>query len=306
MDIVFCIDNNYTNLLAIAINSILKNIKKDYSVNFFIMHKNMTNTNIRKIKSLVKNANKVYFIQVDENKLLADFTIPNNWTNKVCYYRLIAPQIIQEFKINNNLTEEEKLLYLDADIIVNGDISPIFDTDISKVAIGAVRSPLNIDELEHIPTLNLPEEHKYIYSGLLLYNIKNYLNDNIIEQAIKINQSYPNGLKWADMDMINMIFSPNKYVPILPKYSIFPGLDLTPYEHTIENYLRIYSGINSEDEIKDAFYNPIILQLAGGAKPWRGVSTLDTISLWAKYSMFTPFFIDGVKYLINKLMNKGT
>lgn len=305
MDIVFCIDNNYTNLLAIAINSILKNIKKDCILKFYIMHQNMTNTNIRKIQSLVKNKNQIYFIKVDENELLSDFSKPDNWRNKVCYYRLIAPQVIQEFKNKNNLTEEEKLLYLDADIIVNGDISPIFDTDISSVAIGAVKSPLNVDELEHIPTLNLPDSHKYIYSGLLLYNIKKYLNDNIVSQAIKINKLYPNGLKWADMDMINMIFSPNKYTPIHPKYSIFPGLDLKPYEHTLKNYLRIYNGINSAAEVKEAFYTPVILQLAGGAKPWRNVSTLKTILLWAKYSILTPFLSDGIKYVIKKIMNKG-
>lgn len=305
MDIVFCLDNNYSNLLAVAIISILKNIKKGSILNFFVMHKDMNSENIKKVQSLVKGDNKIYFIQIDEDEWLSNFKKPAIWANKVCYYRMIAPQVVKKFKEENNLPQNDRLLFLDVDIIVDGDISPIFDTNISNVAIGAVKSPLNIEEKEHIPTLNLPLGHQYIYAGFMLYNIQKWIEDKVLEQAIEIDKLHPNGLKWADMDMINIIFAPNKYVAIHPKYSIFPGIDYQSYEYTIDNYLRIFEGINTEDEVKEAFYHPVILQLAGGAKPWRKVSTLKTILLWTKYSMFTPYTFDGIKYLCNKIIGKG-
>lgn len=288
MNIVFCLDDNYAALLNIAMASILKNAASKDVFNFYILHKGLSKTNQNKLDLLQKiHPFNIEFIDIDEEKYLLEFKKPAIWANKVCYYRILAPQILDKL---------DKILFIDVDIIVNGRLNELYELDLGDKVIGAVASPISEDEKEHIPTLNLSKNHKYFYAGLMLIDVKKWLENDIYKKAVTIDENHPQGLKWADMDILNIIFD-NNYLAIHPKYSIWPGLNFAPYEYNIENYYKIYEGVNSHDEVKEAFYHPIIYQLAGGAKPWRNCATLATKKLFYKYAKLTKFKKLAKKYL---------
>ncbi len=293
--IVFCLDDNYASLLGVAINSLLKNSSAKFC--FWIMHNNLSIDNQNKIQKIAaKSKSMIFFIPVDEKTELLEFKKPKIWANKVCYYRLLAPLLVPQYAKAQNISID-KILFMDCDILVLRDIAPIFDIDLKDKTLAAVVSPLHEEERAHIPELNISPDHKFFYAGLMLIDCNKWKNRKIYEQAVKIDIEHPEGLKWADMDMLNIIFQ-NDYISLPPKYSIWPGLNFKPYLYEFDNVMDGYNGIATVEDVKEAFLKPVVYQLAGGAKPWRECATFETVRLWFKYSMFTPYMSDGIKYLL--------
>lgn len=296
--IVFCLDDNYAPLLGIAMSSILKHSSADYC--FWIMHNSLSEKNQVKIQKIAdKFKSKLFFIPVDETKELLEFKKPKIWANKVCYYRILAPLLIPNEAKKHDI-KVDKLLFIDCDILVLRDIAPLFITDLAGKALAAVVSPLHEEERAHIPELKISPNHKFFYAGLMLIDCLKWQKEKVYEQAVKIDEAHPEGLKWADMDMLNIIFQ-NNYVVLPPKYSIWPGLNFSPYEYKFDNVMDGYKGIATEAEVKEAFCKPVIYQLAGGAKPWRECTTFKTVWTWFINSLATPYRKDGWTYLKNKL-----
>ncbi len=299
--IVFCLDNNYAALLGVAIHSILKNSRAKYC--FWIMHNDLSDENQEKVKRIVDKFKSIaFFVPVDETCELTEFKKPKIWANKVCYYRMLAPiKIPQEAKKHN--INVQKLLFIDCDILVCGDIAPLFDTDLQDKVLAAVASPLHEEELAHIPELGISKTHKFFYAGLMLIDCKKWQSERIYDKSVEIDMAHPEGLKWADMDILNIIFQ-DDYVILHPKYSIWPGLNIKPYLFEYNNFLNGYRGIYDEALVREAFYHPVVLQLAGGAKPWRECATFSVVWHWFLNSWWTPFRGEGIKYLKNKIKKK--
>jgi lipopolysaccharide biosynthesis glycosyltransferase len=296
--IVFCLDDNYAALLGVAMHSILTHSHAKYC--FWIMHNNLSKENQNKVKGIAdKFGMPVFFVPVDENKELLEFRKPKIWANKVCYYRMLAPIKIPLVAKKHNI-KVEKLLFIDCDILVTGDLAPIFETELRDKILAAVASPLHDEEKVHIPELGISKTHKFFYAGLMFIDCQKWQDCKIYEKSVEIDRAHPDGLKWADMDILNIIFQ-DDYVILPPKYSIWPGLNFKPYLFEYNNFLDGYRGIYDDGLVRDAFRNPVVLQLAGGAKPWRECCRFAIVWRWFINSFRTPYRQAGIKYIKNKI-----
>gem|GEM_PF-6106143 len=96
------------------------------------------------------------------------------------YWRLLVPHIV------NNKTD--KVLYMDADTLVRDDIEDVFNFDLKDNIVGAC-----IDYLDKIHKavnnyveLNLEKNSPYFNAGVLLIDVKKYLDNNIAERVFDI------------------------------------------------------------------------------------------------------------------------
>ena len=170
MNIVFCISENYLIFLETAIASILANAASNDEFNFIIFSEWISNNAKNNIENLQKIKNfKITYIDVDLEKELPDFKTTDIWTSKLCYLRIKVPLILSNLGF-----EYERILYLDADIIVHQSLTELYNMSLDKYAIGAVASPITDEELHHFNELALNKKHNYFYSGLLLFDTKSF------------------------------------------------------------------------------------------------------------------------------------
>lgn len=129
----------------------------------------------------------------------------------------------------------EKLLYLDIDMMANGDISELYHTDISEYEYGAVKE-------KYGSYFIWPD---YINAGMLLFNMKKMKETKLLEKARNLIKTKK--MLFADQDAIyrsttKKLLLPRKY----NEQSSFKRQDtiichfckrlmLLPYPHT-ENY----------------------------------------------------------------------
>lgn len=285
MNIVFCISENYLIFLETAIASIIKNAAKNDDFNFIILSEGLSDNAKNNIQRLQKIKNfKIKYIDVNLEKELPYFKTTKIWTSKLCYLRIKAPIILKNAGFNY-----EKLLYLDADIIVHSSLTELYNSPLDNYSIGTVASPITTEEINHFKELHLDKAHHYFYSGLILFDTKKYIENKFYEKACDIANGQEQGFYWPDMDLLNLTFQSNNYKMLKPKFSINPLFNHDPLTYKLETYLEIYNGIYNNKDIEEAYYKPVIWQLAGGAKPYSTESHFKSVVTFYKYARLTSF-----------------
>lgn len=95
----------------------------------------------------------------------------------------------------------DKIIYLDCDIMINGDIKELYDIDITNYELGVV-----LDRYGHIFI-----KPKYFNSGMLLMNLKKIretkLFDNVKKMCLEKKMGFP------DQSALNMLTKAKLYLP---------------------------------------------------------------------------------------------
>lgn len=227
MDIFFTIDDNFKLYLLVSMCSILVNAKKNDEFNFHILDAGLSEDTKIKIEKLkrIKSFNVDYTKMSDED--FAEYPINPVLTSKIYYYRLKIPQLFPSI---------QRALFLDTDIFVQTSLSELYYMDMQEKVVAFAPNGNVENELQN-ERLNLSKEHVYFNAGVMLIDCDKWRKLNILDKTIKIAKEKYEILKWADQDMLNIIFE-NNYLLLSPKWNLWPGMEYKGCEFTLKNYSR--------------------------------------------------------------------
>lgn len=256
--ILYATDKNYCEVCAVSLYSLLSKFSGKA-----LIHIIESNLEERK-DDLIKVANmfdqKIEFIPINEiEKKLSQKGVPPYRGGYAPYARFFCSEYI----------DANKVLYLDCDIIVNGDLAPLFDYDLKGNPIAAV-----VDQATSYVNLLIGHKlsDKYFNSGVLLI-------DNKLCQVLNTPQKFVDAVNsidlantfiGADQDIMNVAFY-NQITSLPVTYNMM----YTTRSFSGKNCLRLASKTQSSyysiEEFEKARQNPIVIHFAGGAKyqPWR-------------------------------------
>ena len=274
MNIFLTIDNNYTKYLSVTIASILYNLDKDDTVNFFILDGGISEYNKKRINNLkkIKDFNIEYII-IDRSKF--DKIVSSSQAH-------ISNETNYRFIISSLKPELNKCLFLDADLIIDGNIKELYNTNIDDYYIAAVPDQAPLDTFSWTHKLNLPENYRYVNTGVILVNLKKWREDNIESKLFENVFKYSDVLMFPDQDTLNITLN-SKVKYLSHKYNAMP----------VQNYVI-------QEEQKEAFNTPVIIHWAGFMKPWIYVDANYSDYFW-KYAKMTDFYEDIIYRNVNVL-----
>ena len=176
MNLLYCGDSNIYDGLIISLLSIIK--YTDEQLNVFILtmkykdYKPLNNNHIKVLNKIVKEVNKdssVKLIDITDivNNCLPIANIDTRFT-PYCMLRLYADQIKEI---------PDKILYLDNDIVAFKDITPLYNTDITKYELTGV-----LDYWGKHFYQNRIIKKNYLNSGVLLLNMKLIRESKLFEK----------------------------------------------------------------------------------------------------------------------------
>lgn len=256
--IVFSSDNNYCPYLGVAIKSIIDNssIKNNHDV--IILNEDISRENKEKIFHLIKNIKNfsIRFINVKNFIKKPDIFYVSGYFSIASYYRLFLEKICKNYK---------KIIYLDCDVVVVGDISKLFKIKLGNKLLGAVITHgISKDQnfKEYInKTLKISDQSKYFNSGVLLIDIKNITKFKLLEKSIKALKKIKTPI-FVDQCILNSVcFKKVKF---------------------IKNKFNHYAGF-----IKDSKQKLIVHY--NGDKPWEKLDKPLGYLFW-KYAKLTDFY----------------
>ncbi|SFT66479.1 Lipopolysaccharide biosynthesis protein, LPS:glycosyltransferase [Lishizhenia tianjinensis] len=278
--IVLSSNNGYVPYMSTAIESIMENAGCNHQYRIHIFHKEISDEFQELLFDQVKNRSNFSIEFIDVRSHFLKFAPYTAGISIEAYYRLYIP-----YYFNN----DEKVLYLDCDLICNRDVADLFNFDIGDHLIGAVRGLAEIGwynstENHYWDTLlKLENPKNYFNSGVMLINTSRFRNEISFDQLLSETEKeeYP----CYDQDVLNIVcqekcyFIPNEWNFI--KYPLAENLDAE------------MSNIYSEVEKK-----PGIIHFATGYKPWSNQFYVPFAYDFWKYAMRTPF-ADIIKERMN-------
>ena len=265
-------DNNYAPYMAATIVSIVENT--DSFINFYILDGGISDENIEKISSMGKNYDNcsLEFIKIDVEKIF--FSMKDD--NKGCPH--VTLSTFNRFLIPDLKPDLKKVIYLDTDIIANGDIKRLYEQDLGQYALGAVPGQMLEISEKCINRLELSKSHKYFNAGVLLIDLEKFRNQNIIKQLFEIEETQREKIIYVDQDILNIYFD-NNYLELDKIYNY------EAWNNDCDDYvLRHYTIL-----IKPWYIHP---ELAC-------VNAVKNLELFWKYINKTPFYneiMDNCKY----------
>jgi len=161
--IFFAIDDGYTKFLAVAIQSLIENASKDYKYLIKVLHTNVQKEHMEQIKKYenqnvsIEFVDLRYYIEKVKDKLYT-----RDYYTNTTYFRLFLPELYPQY---------DKVLYLDSDIIVLGDISELYNTDMGTNLVAAAPDDI-------IQTTKVFQDYAELVVGVAKY--QHYFNAGVL------------------------------------------------------------------------------------------------------------------------------
>lgn len=165
--IFFAIDDGYIPFIAVALQSLIENASKDYNYLIKILHTNVQKEHMEQIKIFesenvsIEFVDLSYYIEKVQDKLYT-----RDYYTNTTYFRLFLPELYPQF---------DKVLYLDSDVILVGDISKLYNTDLGTNLVAA--APDDIIQYNKVfqdyaeLVVGVAKYQNYFNAGVLLMNL---------------------------------------------------------------------------------------------------------------------------------------
>ncbi|MEM7132759.1 MAG: glycosyltransferase family 8 protein [Chloroflexota bacterium] len=287
--VVFAADDNVAMPLGVTICSLTINFlhgNSDYSLVIYVLDMGLSEENRRKIKRCCQstedcsNRIKLSFIPINLQQLQPE-RFENDLYTPAVMAKLIVPQVIPG--------EHTKVIYLDADLLILGDISDLWEIDLEGFPLGACRDSETyyydgfrtrqyiLRQTYNTPlTYRLARQRKYFNAGVLVFNdIKSLSDENFSEQLLMLVAEKAG--KFHDQDALNIYFEDRvKYLPLEWNFA-----DM----HTIDGQHRMTS------DYLDTIHgrHPSIIHYAWRPKPWHGYKMRYGYETWTYYLSLTDW-----------------
>ena len=264
-NIVFGIDNNYVQHLCVAIISLLTN-NKDLPFNIYIISSGLSKKNMNNILYLSNRYDcEVHNITISDN-LFVELATSKPFYPKGTYYRLLIPELINE----------EKVLYLDSDIVVNGSIRNLYNEELGDYYVCAIEDP----GFDRHQQLKMNPDSVYFNSGMMLINLSKWKRDSIQKKVINFIENNQDAIWFPDQCGLNSVIN-GQWKKVSLKYNQQSSIFSDGFEKKFNCF--------SHNELQEAKERPIIIHYTGGSKPWHHKNAHPYKKLYWKYIKMTPY-----------------
>lgn len=251
MQIVACCDKGFVMPTGVMVYSVCVN-NQDVDIDFHIvLDESVSEKDKNNLADTIHqfSGKKAFFYTVGSEQTKRFPLVNASNLTRATYYRLFLTEILP--------TSIDKILYLDGDIIVRHSLRPLWNTDISDYAVGAV-----IDwaegHIEKYNRLRYPYHIGHFNAGVLLVNLDYWRKKNVIKDFMDYLNNYSDRIIHEDQDVMNVVFQNVKYkLPI--KYNFQTGF--------LRNF-PFWDYWKYEKEYKEALNDPVIVHFTEGCKPW--------------------------------------
>lgn len=242
MHVAFCVNDGYAQYIMVAIKGLLENNSNPIVIH--VLSDYISERNLVRLKDLVSSYPfaELKVIIVDDSKLHG---LKDTWTIYT-WYRVLLPEILD--------SDVHRVLYLDADVLVAGNIEDLFCLDMTNKAIAGTIDFQSKDP-DTYRRCGYEQEKEYVCAGIMLMNLDYWREHDIASKVICWGRDNNDRIQFPDQDSINYICRNAKI--LLPlKYDIVDGFFHDDYYY--KNYPQ---------ELRECVESPVIIHYAGQA-PW--------------------------------------
>ena len=249
LHIVLASDNFYFPYIYVAIKTLFLSNSQVKSLCVHYIEQDVKEENLNILRNLGKEFDRV----VD----IIKFSMPKEYATILPAYGAASKTTYAKFWFASMFPNEDRVLYLDPDVLVMGALDKIYNIDFEDNLIAGV--------IENLPTYHmaaslLSDEDLYINGGMVLCNLKAWRELNFEQKAMERLMDTSHNLNY-DQGILNELCKA-KVLLLPPKYNTLAET----FEFKSANKIKKRYGFKqyySQEEIDDAIMNPVIIHFTG-------------------------------------------
>lgn len=256
--VFFSTDDNYIPYLDVAISSLIANASEDFRYRIIVLNTGLSKENTDLVKKKESSDFIIEFIDISDRlgNIKSRFKDVYHFS-LASYYRLFIASLFPEY---------DKVIYLDCDLVILGDISELYEINIGENILAAapeqfVRSTAEF-RIYAERALGLNPDF-YVNSGVLLMNLDEFRKRRIEDRFVELISKY-------DFDLLD---PDQAYLNYLCRGRI----------HVLPN------GWNKEPKPTQCDGKKNIVHYALYKKPWQYNDVIDGEYFW-HYAEKSPFY----------------
>lgn len=263
--ILMACDRNYAPFYGVLLTSLFINNQGSQ----FHIHWITDDTIPQKMKDkfiqvVSDNQSELSMYEIDKSKI-TDFPQYGH-INYAAYYNLKIAEILPQ--------DVHRVIYMDGDMIVDGDIRPLWEIDLKGNACAMVLAP-DWNEPYIFERLGYDPKYGYYNNGTMLYDLDYLREIRYSEKALEYINTAKHNLGMMDQDVANALL--HTKILRLPMQYNFQSKFLW------ESYWVDHSE-DFKKEILEAAQHPIIIHYSDKRKPWQIENRYRPYTkLWNKY-----------------------
>lgn len=246
INIALTADRNYAEQVITLIKSVCYHHK---NVRFYLIHQDYPDEWFMALNQHLTNVGA----EIIPVTVLDSFRFPSKlqgYITQATFYRYIIPEI-----------PEDRVIYLDSDIVVDGNIEEMYFSDFNGKYVLAVED-MYISYTKH-SYIEFPDLKPYFNAGVLLVNNKLWKENDLEGYLIQMTKQYPNVI-YADQDILNIALK-DKWGALHKRYNYQTGVihGLPRLEENMSDEERI---AKYQKQVNEA--EPTIIHYTSKYKPW--------------------------------------
>ena len=262
--LVFAVNDAYLPFLNVALTSISQNLDEGWQAMAYVFHLGLTPERLQWMARDFDFCN-IQICPVDLSALVAldAAHTPAHYSAEI-YLRLWIPELLRA---------HEKVLYLDADLVVRKSVHHLYAVDVSGFQLAGVRDFNNAQHKKYVESALGVSADAYINSGVLLFNIRQCLEEKfrahcfaVLTDEVRFNCPDQDMINMASAGRIKLLDSGWNY---LWHYG-FAG------DHQPPDGQAWY-----EQDLRNAQRNKFIIHYSSAIKPWVYPDLQDAELFWA-------------------------
>ena len=198
ISVAFCIDENLVEKIGTLIYSISENTSS--FVNAYITYDNLSEKSLARLAMLNKIIPTVdiRLLKVPEGqqKRLSKISLKNTWLPITTYYRYVLADVLKDV---------DRIIYLDVDTLVLGDLTELWKIDLEGNFFGIARDPL-IAGYATLAQKFVDKRNIYANAGVLLMDLKLFRKYNMGNKLIDFTVNTVDYCRYGDQDVLNYYF----------------------------------------------------------------------------------------------------
>lgn len=240
--IVLAVDTQYLDKALVTIKSISV---YNRDIDFYLLHQG--DVPIEWIRSINKHLSKVG--SKLKNAYISDTSI-NSYTTFLsagAWLRFFIADIVQE----------DRAIYLDSDLVVNGSLDSLFEMDLGDAYLAAVKDPHK-------------DEEGNFNSGVMVLNLVQWRKENVTEKLFQTAEEKHTQVRNGDQSILNLVCA-GRWIALDKDFNFQTYDIVSRYDHSAYLYENLGDGV------------PTIVHFLTKDKPWKEHSIARFRELWWYY-----------------------
>ena len=203
--VLFATNDKYVPYCRVSIASMLEHASPENEYIIYIFHKGLSRDSMEALTAFARENVRVEPREV--GKYLHSAMREVKWYTQETYYRLMAANV---------LPEEDKIVYLDCDIVVLEDVAHLFAVDMGAALLGAVPTdPPSAQRMGEI--LGVPIGMVF-NAGVLLCNLAEWRKIDLYSRSMEALERFKDKLRYQDQDALSIVCG-ERIIAIDPRWN---------------------------------------------------------------------------------------